>query len=86
MSIFLLPKIAYTIQSEDIGFKMIDSTPNAFISNSLCEILSKTKLQIEPMENSWDNYKKLTNPYEFIHTVVPNLAFAFSEDSLPPIT
>jgi 23S rRNA U2552 (ribose-2'-O)-methylase RlmE/FtsJ len=50
---------------------MIDSTPDAFISNSLCEMLSKTKLQIEPMENSWDNYKKLTNPYEFIHTVVP---------------
>ena len=71
MSIFLLPKIAYIIQGEDIGFKMVDSTPDAFISNSLCEMLSKTKLQIEPMENSWDNYKKLTNPYEFIHTVVP---------------
>ena len=71
MSIFLLPKIAYIIQSEDIGFKMVDSTPDAFISNSLCEMLSKTKLQIEPIENSWDNYKKLTNPYEFIHTVVP---------------
>lgn len=71
MSIFLLPKIAYIIQSKDIGFKMVDSTPDAFISNSLCEMLSKTKLQIEPMENSWDNYKKLTNPYEFIHTVVP---------------
>ena len=71
MSIFLLPKIAYIIQGEDIGFKMVDSTPDAFISNSLCEMLSKTKLQIEPLENSWDNYKKLTNPYEFIHTVVP---------------
>ena len=71
MSIFLLPKIAYIIQSEDIGFKMVDSTPDAFISNSLCEMLNKTKLQIEPIENSWDNYKKLTNPYEFIHTVVP---------------
>ena len=71
MSIFLLPKIAYDIQDEDIEFKMIDSTPDAFISNSLCEMLSRTKLQIEPIENSWDNYKKLTNPYEFIHTVVP---------------
>ena len=71
MSIFLLPKIAYIIQSEDIGFKMVDSTPDAFISNSLCEMLNKTKLQIELIENSWDNYKKLTNPYEFIHTVVP---------------
>lgn len=71
MSIFLLPNIAYDIQDEDIEFKMIRSTPDAFISNSLCEMLSKTKVQIEPIENSWDNYKKLTNPYEFIHTVVP---------------
>lgn len=71
MSIFLLPRIAYNIQDEDIDFKMVDSTPDAFISNSLCDMLSKTKLQIEPIENSWDNYKKLTNPYEFIHTVVP---------------
>jgi len=71
MSIFLLPNIAYDIQDEDIEFKMIHSTPDAFISNSLCEMLSRTKLQIEPIENSWDNYKKLTNPYEFIHTVVP---------------
>lgn len=71
MSIFLLPKISYEIKREDIEFKMVESTPGAFISNSLYEMLSKTKLQIEPIENSWDNYKKLTNPYEFIHTVVP---------------
>ena len=71
MSIFLLPKISYEIKYEDIKFKMVESTPGPFISNSLYEMLSKTKLQIEPIENSWDNYKKLTNPYEFIHTVVP---------------
>ena len=71
MSIFLLPKISYEIKDEDIKFKMVESTPGPFISNSLYEMLSKTKLQIEPIENNWDNYKKLTNPYEFIHTVVP---------------
>ena len=71
MSIFLLPKISYEIKHEDIDFKMVESIPGAFISNSLYEMLSKTKLQIEPIENNWDNYKKLTNPYEFIHTVVP---------------
>ena len=45
MSIFLLPKISYDIKSEDIKFKMVESTPGAFISNSLYEMLSKTKLQ-----------------------------------------
>ena len=62
MSIFLLPKISYEIKYEDIKFKMVESTPGPFISNSLYEMLSKTKLQIEPIENNWDNYKKLTNP------------------------
>jgi 23S rRNA U2552 (ribose-2'-O)-methylase RlmE/FtsJ len=71
MSIFLLPRVAHEIKSEDIHFKMSCDIPNVLISNSLFEMLSRTKHQIEPIETSWDNYKKLTNPYEFIHTVVP---------------
>jgi len=71
MSIFLLPRVAHEIKSEDIQFKMSCDIPNVLISNSLFEMLSRTKHQIEPIETSWDNYKKLTNPYEFIHTVVP---------------
>jgi len=71
MSIFLLPRVVYETKSEDIYFKMNCDIPNVLISNSLFEMLSRTKHQIEPIETSWDNYKKLTNPYEFIHTVVP---------------
>jgi len=70
MSIFLLPRALHYIKDEDVVFKVSDSIPNVLISNSLHEMLSSTKIQIEQNEG-WDNYKKLTNPFEFIHTVVP---------------
>lgn len=71
MSIFLLPKICHVIKEDEIVFNMTDFIPNVFLSNSLYQTLCETKIQIEKMDG-WDNYKKLTNPYEFIHTVVPN--------------
>jgi 23S rRNA U2552 (ribose-2'-O)-methylase RlmE/FtsJ len=56
---------------DDIVFNMTDCVPNTFLSNSLYQTLCETKIQIEQTDG-WDNYKKLTNPFEFIHTVVPN--------------
>ena len=29
------------------------------------------KKQIDNYTINWDNYKKYTNPYEYIHTVIP---------------
>ena len=71
MSIFLLPKIFHSMKEDDIVFNMTDCVPNTFLSNSLYQTLCETKIQIEQTDG-WDNYKKLTNPFEFIHTVVPN--------------
>ena len=44
-----------------------------FMSNSLNHYLSNIKQQIDEYSNYWDYYKKLTNPYEFIHTQVPEI-------------
>ena len=44
----------------------------AVISNSLSTYLSDIKTQICVYEINWDLYKKYTNPYEFIHTNIPN--------------
>ena len=44
-----------------------------FISYSLNHYLSSIKQQIYIYSNHWDYYKKLTNPYEFIHTQVPEM-------------
>lgn len=47
-----------------------------FMSNSLNHYLSNIKQQIDEYSNYWDYYKKLTNPYEFIHTQVPEIKFS----------
>ena len=47
-----------------------------FMSNSLNHYLSNIKQQIHEYSNYWDYYKKLTNPYEFIHTQVPEIKFS----------
>jgi 23S rRNA U2552 (ribose-2'-O)-methylase RlmE/FtsJ len=39
-------------------------------------LLLNIKQQIDEYSNYWDYYKKLTNPYEFIHTQVPEIKFS----------
>jgi len=41
-----------------------------FISDSLYFYLTKSKKRIDDNVNEWDHYKKITNPYEFIHTPI----------------
>ena len=43
-----------------------------YINKTLHKYLTLLKKNIEDCEDNWDRYKKYTNPYEFIHTVVPN--------------
>ena len=75
MSIFLLPKILDNNIGEndhhDICFKMIKNVPSVIVSHSLYDSLCQTKIKIEKNDFGWDNYKKITNPFEFIHTVIP---------------
>ena len=42
------------------------------------------KQQIDTYEQSWDIYKKYTNPYEYIHSLIPN--FKQSVSKLKPIS
>ena len=49
-----------------------EGNDNCVISKTLCTYLNRLKKFIEQNPNEWDNYKKYTNPYEFIHTVVPS--------------
>lgn len=45
--------------------------PHAYISCSLSYYLNDIKKRIDSREMLWDTYKKFTNSYEYIHTVVP---------------
>jgi len=52
---------------------------SCYISYSLCDYLSKFKQQIEVSSDAWDNIKKYTNPYEFIHTLIPGNKISISK-------
>ena len=64
----LLPKSAHS-----------SSSSSCYISYSLCDYLSKFKQQIEVSSDGWDNIKKYTNPYEFIHTLIPGNKLSISK-------
>ena len=70
MSYYLLPKTSV------ITYKYIDcfhtnEPAEPFISNSLSSYLYEIKEKLDKREQDWDIFKKYTNPYEYIHTVVP---------------
>jgi len=69
MSYFLLPHVSHTILPTDLE---ISQGPYELkISKSLSNYLNSMKTQICDYSQQWDCYKKLTNAYEYIHTVVP---------------
>ena len=57
-------------------YKQIDcifhpNKPSIVVSESLAHYLSDIKQRIHECSYEWDIYKKYTNPYEYIHTLVP---------------
>ena len=74
MSSYLLPPIIYIndlYKHITDGVKPIQYTPVS-INQTLQKYLKNIKSQIDECELVWDKYKKYTNPYEFIHSIVPN--------------
>jgi len=72
MIYFLIPRT----YSSDIytNLQCIPQTemPSASISESLSYYLYDIKERIHEYEQDWDQFKKYTNPYEFIHSNLPN--------------
>ncbi len=50
-----------------------------FISQSLSDYLMAIKDQISSRDQHWDTYKKYTNPYEYIHSPLPNKKYAIAK-------
>ena len=57
---------------------------NIIINKTLNKYLNFTKEQIESCLDQWDKYKKCTNPYEYIHSIIPNTKQSVS--TLKPIS
>jgi 23S rRNA U2552 (ribose-2'-O)-methylase RlmE/FtsJ len=77
MSYYILTSVQNSKIYENISFFLSnnnseeDNNVESYVSHSLFDFLSKFKKQIEVSSESWDNIKKYTNPYEFIHTIIP---------------
>lgn len=69
MSYFVLPIINNTLREQNI--ELVTSTVENIINKSLNYYLVTMKTQIANYTSQWDIYKKYTNPYEYIHTIVP---------------
>lgn len=70
MSYYLLPKIPFLIHKY-IDFIEGENIPEPVISNSLSGYLYEIKEKIEEREKDWDIFKKYTNPYEYVHSIIP---------------
>jgi hypothetical protein len=68
MSYFLLPEINNNINDINITHNKKNSLA---ISVTLNNYLNNVKKQIDENNDNWDFIKKYTNPYEFIHTIIP---------------
>ena len=71
---FLLPSIPYNNNLTDAicsTYCDIDMEEIS-INKTLCKYLNNVKAEIDSRQIEWDKYKKYTNPYEFIHSIIPN--------------
>ena len=82
MSYFQLPSLPYNnniILSLNDAPSNNDNNSAIIINKTLVIYLKKIKSDIENYSNEWDNYKKYINPYEYIHTNVPNSNMSVSK-------
>ena len=80
MNVFLIPKIVNPLTCEEVSMqKSGDNENNIFISETLHKYLISIKNQIDKYVEHWDIYKKYTNPYEYIHTLVPEKKMSVSK-------
>jgi hypothetical protein len=50
-----------------------DSSKTSFLNASCANYLMESKQQLELNNKGWDIFKKVTNPYEYIHTSIDNV-------------
>lgn len=67
MSYFLFPKITNCLTEKNFNIKLLNNV-NYYSSKTLYNYLIDIKKEIDKYNILWDNYKKFTNPHEYIHT------------------
>ena len=80
MTYFILSNIHNEIANENIELTVKDiSNEQIYLNKILSFFLKEIKEEINEYSNNWDASKKYTNPYEFIHTPIPNYNTSISQ-------
>jgi len=73
MSYHQIINIQNNITENNLNIKFISQNDsNDFINITIKNILDNVKQNIEVCGDRWNNAKKITNPYEYIHTQMPH--------------
>lgn len=72
MSFFELPNITINTDIISIIEPMFSNNSSIVINKTLMTYLKNIKQEIDNRQSEWDKFKKYTNPYEYVHTIVPN--------------
>lgn len=79
MNVFSLPTSSQNLKDE-IKFYSMSSNSAVYICNkSLVNKINNLKEQIDKVSDKWDIFKKITNPYEYIHTPVPSIHYSIAK-------
>jgi 23S rRNA U2552 (ribose-2'-O)-methylase RlmE/FtsJ len=88
MSYFILPNVLNILTVKDITIIKAENAEqqenNIVISKSLANYLNTMKGQIDDYNDEWDIYKKYTNTYEYIHSIIPQ--YKISVCKLKPLS
>ena len=79
MLYYVLPQIEFHIKNKNLNLKFNKNEETNTNKYSLKKYLSKIKSLIDKHLKDWDNIKKYTNTYEFIHTTIPNQKLSVSK-------
>ena len=73
MTFFLLPKLFNKLDINYLELELANHEDELYgISKSLKFYLNLMKQKIDNICSDWDLYKKYTNPYEYIHSIISN--------------
>ena len=79
MTYYHLASVCKGLKHEAVTIRFADDGQQNFISRSLSKYLGRVKRRISGTTDEWDSAKKVTNPYEYIHTVLPHGKYAISK-------
>ena len=84
MNYYLLDKINVKLSKENIHLIFCNENQIDYISLSTKSYTQLMKEKITNIQEEWDNVKKITNTYEYIHTIVPH--YKYSVSKIKPIS